>query len=145
MKLVAPLVLLLLVLSGCGAPSDSESQEVVIVTYFENGNAIGLDGELIEDVAIIVDGGIIRAIGPKAEVDHPPGADRFDLSNHTVIPFLHNMHGHVGLTIGSNFDAANYSRETVVDDLDRYLYYGVGSVATLGSDAGELAFQIREE
>ena len=146
MNRVSFLALLLLVLSACGAPPDNgDNGEEILVTYFENGNAVGPDGQLIEGVAIIVDDGIIRAIGPIAEVEHPPGADRFDLSNHTVFPFIHNMHGHVGLTIGSNFDAANYSRETVVDDLDRYLYYGVGSVAVLGSDVGDLAFQIRGE
>ncbi len=145
MNRVSLLVLFLLALSACGPPPDTTDEEEILVTYFENGNAIGPDGQLIENVAIIVDDGIIRAIGPIAEVEHPPGADRFDLSNHTVFPFMHNMHGHVGLTIGSNFDVANYSRETVVDDLDRYLYYGVGSVAVLGSDVGDLAFQIRTE
>ena len=146
MNRVALLVSFLLILSACGPPPENGSNgDEPLVTYFENGHAIGPDGELIEDVAIIVDEGIIRAIGPRAEVEHPPGADRFDLSNHTVFPFMHNMHGHAGFTIGSNRDMANYSRETVVDDLDRYLYYGVGSVALLGSDVGDLAFQIRGE
>ena len=144
MNRVSFLVLFLLVLSACGGPAtDEATEEELLVTYFENGRAVGPDGSVIENVAMIVEGGIIRNIGPAEEVPHPAGADRFDLSNHTVFPFMHNMHGHIGLTIGSNFDSANYSRETVVDDLDRYLYWGVASVAVLGTDIGDLAFEIR--
>ena len=144
MNRVSFLALFLLVLSACGAPATDEgSEEEILVTYFENGRAVGPDGSVIENVAMIVEGGIIRDIGPADDVPHPPGADRFDLSDHTIFPFMHNMHGHIGLTIGSNFDSANYSRETVVDDLDRYLYWGVASVAVLGTDIGDLAFEIR--
>jgi imidazolonepropionase-like amidohydrolase len=44
-----------------------------------------------------------------------------------------------------DFSAANYSRETVLEDLERYAYWGVGTVASLGLDTGEVAFQIRDE
>jgi imidazolonepropionase-like amidohydrolase len=43
------------------------------------------------------------------------------------------------------FSGANYNREQVLEDLDRYAYWGVGSVASLGLDTGDVAFQIRSE
>ena len=41
--------------------------------------------------------------------------------------------------------ADQYTRDSVLVDLDRYLYYGVGTVAVLGSDRDDTAFQIRDE
>ena len=145
MNRVALLVTTILFLSACGPPPALESG-AGSVTFFEGGRAIlGNGTEPIEDVAFVVEEGIITAIGPVGEIEHPAGAERFDLSDHTALPFLHNLHGHVGYIDGTNFSAENYSRENVLEDLDRYLYYGVGSVAVLGSDVGDIAFQIREE
>ena len=144
-SLLAPAVLLL---SACGAPAEPESTEPErTVTFFEGGRAIlGNGSEVIEDVAFVVDDGIVTAIGPVNEVEHPPGAERYDLSDHTAVPFLHNMHGHVGyLDRFGEMSAAQYTRDNILVDLDRYLYYGVGTVAVLGSDRDDTAFQIRAE
>jgi imidazolonepropionase-like amidohydrolase len=116
-----------------------------LVTYFEHGRVLVGDGTVIEDAAFVVEDGIITAIGPASEVDHPAGSDRFDLANHTVMPFLHNLHGHVGYGGGAIFSASLYSRESILEDLNRYLYYGVGSVTVLGSDTGDTAFEIRDD
>ena len=145
MNRAALLVTTILFLSACGPPPAPESGAGG-GTFFEGGRAIlGNGTEPIEDVAFVVEEGIITAIGPVGEIEHPAGAARYDLSDHTALPFLHNLHGHVGYIDGTNFSAENYSRENVLEDLDRYLYYGVGSVAVLGSDVGDIAFQIREE
>ena len=148
MNRVSLLALAALVLGACGAPEEIESTEPErVVTFFEGGRAIlGNGSEVIEDVAFVVDDGIVTAIGPVAEVEHPPGAERYDLSAHTVVPFLHNMHGHVGyLDRFGEMSADQYTRENILIDLDRYLYYGVGTVAVLGSDRDDTAFQIRGE
>ena len=148
MNRVSLLAVAVLMLSACGAPEEIESTEPErVVTFFEGGRAIlGNGSEVIEDVAFVVDDGIVTAIGPLAEVEHPPGAARYDLSDHTVIPFLHNMHGHVGyLDRFGEMSADQYTRENILVDLDRYLYYGVGTVAVLGSDRDDTAFQIRGE
>ncbi len=141
------LALVLLVVSACGAPEEVGSDEPeILVTYFENGTLILGDGSApIEDGAFIVTDGIITAVGPKSEVAHPPGADRFDLSDHTVMPFLYSIHSHVGLLVGSDMAAENYTRDNILLDLDRYLYYGVGTIGVMGSDAGDVAFEIRSE
>ena len=144
MNRLSLLVIAALFLGACGAPP-AESEEPDIA-FFEGGRAIlGNGTEPIEDVAIVVEEGIITAIGPVDQVEHPPGTERYDLADHTVLPFLHNLHGHVGYLDGAQMSAAHYTRENVLEDLDRYVYYGVGSVAVRGTDVGDIAFQIREE
>ena len=75
----------------------------------------------------------------------PAGAARVDVSGKTIVPALVNLHGHVGYQRGSTYEATNYTRENILDHLDRYAYYGVGTVVSLGTDAGEIADQIRAD
>ena len=148
MNRVSILAIVLLVMSGCGPGEGAagEDAEGPVVTYFENGRVILGDGsDPIEDAAILVDDGVILAVGPKDPVEHPAGADRYDMSEHTAVPFLVNLHGHVGYQRNTNFGSQNYSPESARTDLDRYLYYGVGAVAVLGTDLGVTAVQIRSE
>jgi imidazolonepropionase-like amidohydrolase len=136
----------LLVIGGCtGSDSDGAPESDRLVTYFEGGSVILGDGsDPIENAALVVNEGVITAVGPMAEVAHPAGAERYDFSGHTIIPFLHNTHGHVGYVRGTDFSAGNYTAEGVREDLERYVYWGVGSVASLGLDTGDTAFLIRE-
>src|SRR5690349_1000644 len=45
-----------------------------------------------EDQTILLAEGKIRTVGPALQVSVPDGAQRMDLSNHTVIPGLVGMH-----------------------------------------------------
>src|SRR5437588_12492703 len=45
----------------------------------------------------------------------------------------------------SDFGQKNYTKETVTNDLKRYLYYGVGSVFVPGIDKDDIALQVRDE
>jgi imidazolonepropionase-like amidohydrolase len=49
------------------------------------------------------------------------------------------------MTRGTSFGSQNYSPESVQTDLQRYMYYGVGAVAVLGTDIGDAAFDIRSQ
>lgn len=133
--------------SGCGGSDTEEgSGNDRIVTYFEGGTVILGDGsDIIENAALVVDNGVVTDVGPVADVPHPAGAERYDFTDHFIMPFLHNAHGHVGYVHDTDFSAANYTREQVLEDLDRYVYWGVGTVASLGMDTGDIAFQIRSE
>ena len=97
----------------------------------------------IEDAVMIVDRGRVAALGTSDEVAATAGATTVDLSGKTLIPALINLHGHVGFQRGLTYDAANYTRENIVDELRRYLYHGVGTVVSLGTDAGELWQEIQ--
>ncbi len=62
-----------------------------------------------------------------------------------MIPALVNAHGHVGFQKDVSFEKANYTRETIVNQLKQYAYYGVGAVMTAGTDAGDISYQLRAQ
>ena len=105
----------------------------------------GTDSEPIDDSAFLVDDGRIMAVGRRGELGLPPGAASVDLSGKTVMPMLVSYHGHVGYQDDLSYDAANYTRATVIDHLNRYAYYGVGAIVSLGTDAGDVVFEIRAD
>ena len=99
----------------------------------------------IEDSAFLVEGDRIVRVGTRGDVQAPAGAARVDLSGKTVIPALVNAHGHVGFQKDVSFDKANYTRESIVNQLKQYAYYGVGAVMTAGTDADDISYQLRAQ
>jgi imidazolonepropionase-like amidohydrolase len=135
----APLLALIAAL-GCegAAPSEGASMQA-----FVGGRLIdGTGANPIEPAVIIVQDGVIQAVGAMDEVEIPEGAARVDLSGRTIIPGLINTHGHVGAVRG--LESGQYSRENVLDQLGRYARYGITTVVSLGDDREE-GVQIREE
>ena len=115
-------------------------------TLFEGARLIAGDGRPpIEDAAFLVENDTITRVGRKGEIDLPRGGARVDLTGKTVMPGIVNLHGHVGYLKGVTFSADNYTRENIVDELNRYLYYGVVAVMSTGADPGELPYQLRDE
>ena len=114
--------------------------------FFEGARLITGDGSPpIERSAFVVQDGKIVVAGPHGEVTAPPGSTRVNLAGKTVIPALVNLHGHVGFQRGWSYVAANYTRDNIVDHLNRYAYYGVGTIASLGTDAGEIPRAIQRD
>src|SRR5207249_9997777 len=89
--------------------------------------------------------GKITQLGGKNEVKPPKGSGRVELNGQTIMPVLVNLHGHVGLNNGSSFGPENYKRDSVTADLNRYGYYGLSAFSLQGTDAGQLATQIRDQ
>jgi imidazolonepropionase-like amidohydrolase len=113
---------------------------------FEGARLIPGDGQpAIESSAFLVRDGIITVVGRKGEVKAGPAVARVDLTGKTVIPTLTNAHTHVGFQRGATYSHENYGRESILEDLDRALYFGVTAVASQGIDTGEAAFRIRDE
>lgn len=116
------------------------------VTAFEGALVITGDaGPPIPDGTLIVDGGRIRAVGPRGRVDVPPGAARVDLRGKTIIPALVDAHSHIGYMRGTTSGPANYTRENILDHLRRFAYHGVAASQAMGSDFGALPFEIRDD
>ncbi len=111
---------------------------------FEGARLITGDGRAIERSAVLVEDGTIVRVGRAGEVTAPGAAARVDLTGKTVIPGLVTLHGHVGYLKGTTFSADNYTRETIVDQLNRYLYYGVVAMMSTGTDPGDLPYQLRD-
>jgi len=117
--------------------------------WFEGARLIAGDGSgPLENSAFSVEGDTFTWIGTRGERQVPAGALRVDLSGKTVIPALIDGHNHIGLINernGSN-SKANYTRENLIDHLERYAYYGVAAGLSMGLEADqELAYQLRDE
>ena len=117
--------------------------------WFEGARLIVGDGSApIENSAFLVEGNVFTWVGRQGEVEPPEGATRVDLSGRTVIPALLDAHQHIGLTnvkAGTN-RTENYTRENLVEHLERTAYHGGAATMSLGLEFDEpLAFELRDD
>jgi imidazolonepropionase-like amidohydrolase len=98
-----------------------------------------------------VENGKFTRVGRKGDVQLPAGAMRADLTGKTVIPALIDIHNHLGWTNHKTNQATktSFTRELVIDHLQRYAYYGVAAALSMGLDRWdvnpELPYQLRNE
>ncbi len=114
------------------------------ITMFEGARLIVGDGSTpIENSAFIVQNNRFIRIGTKGRVTVPAGAQHVDLTGKTVIPALVDAHVHLGYRKGLSFTADNYTRDNLLDILDRFAYYGVAAVLEAGTGRADLPFDVR--
>jgi imidazolonepropionase-like amidohydrolase len=137
-----------LVFAACSqrAPSRQSAREAL---WLEGARLIVGDGrDPVENSAMLVENDTIQWVGRKGDRQPPDGTERIDLAGKTIIPALIDGHNHIGLVNmrdGSN-SKANYTRENLIDQLERYAYYGVGAALSMGLEADqELAYRLRDE
>jgi imidazolonepropionase-like amidohydrolase len=130
------------VLLAAGIARPAASQTVV----FEGARLLnGEGGAPIENAAFTVEGGRFTAVGRRGELTIPAGTARIDLSGKTVIPALIDAHVHMGYRKGLSFGQDNYTRENLLDTLNRFAYYGVAAILETGTARSDLAYQLRAE
>ena len=113
---------------------------------FEAARVIPGDGSAaIENAALLVENGTIARVGRKGDIALPAGATRIDLGDRTVMPALISAHVHPGFQMGLGYFAKNFTRGSIVDDLNRALYFGVSTVLSQGIERGDVMFDIRAE
>jgi imidazolonepropionase-like amidohydrolase len=130
-------LLTLALLSGVVLSASATGQAPVAqgVTVFEGARLIvGDGGAPIENGAFIVDGARIAQVGRSGQLKVPAGARRVNLTGKTVMPAIVDTHTHLAST-----------RDAMIDQLQGKAYYGVSAVLSLGTDAGDLPFQVRQE
>jgi len=121
--------------AACLAPIIVEAQQPAAVTVFEGARLIVGDGSApVADAAFIVENGRFTAVGRKGQLKVPAGAARVDLSGKTVIPAIIDAHKHLAVT-----------RDALVDQLQHFAYYGIGSTMSLGQDTGDEVYQVRAQ
>ncbi len=137
------LVLISLAFAALAAQAASASAQTVL---FEGARVIPGDGSpAIENAAILVDRGIIVRIGRAGDIATPAGATIIAVAGKTIMPAIISAHVHPGFQRGLTYSADNFIRETVLDDLNRELYFGVSTVMSLGIEKGEVLYQIRAD
>ena len=116
------------------------------IVLYEGARLIAGDGSApIADSAFLVERGTITRVGKKGELTAPGGARRVNLTGKTVMPALINAHGHPGFQRGLTYSADNFTRENIIDDLNRALYFGVAAVQSQGIEKGDVTYQIRAD
>ncbi|MEO8681822.1 MAG: amidohydrolase family protein [Vicinamibacterales bacterium] len=110
-----------------------------------NGTVVTVDAKNTVAQAIAIGGGKVMAVGTTAEVKARAAGNArvIDLAGKTVIPALINTHGHPGFQRGLTYEASNFNRETVMNDLNRALYFGFSVVQSQGIESGDVMYQIR--
>ncbi len=99
----------------------------------------------IENGALLIEAGTIARVGRKGEVAAPAGAVRIALDGKTIMPAIVSAHVHPGFQKGLTYSAENFTRETILDDLNRALYFGVSVVMSQGVEKGDVMYQIRAD
>jgi len=115
---------------------------------FEGARLIVGDGKApIENSAFLVQNRRFTRIGKKGEIRLPAGAARIDLTGKTVIPAMIDVHSHLGFLkqLDGSMSKENFNRENLIDHLNRYAYHGFAATISVGTDMGELPYQLREE
>src|SRR5262245_49821451 len=104
----------------------TQSQSTNAVVLFEGARLIPGDGRPpIPSAALLVENGVITRVGAKGSVSAPRSALRVDLTGKTIMPTIINAHGHPGFQRGLTYTADNFTRETIMADMNRALYFGV--------------------
>src|SRR5262245_42833659 len=123
-----------LLLSLACVTSLAAIQSPAAPVLLEGARLIAGDGAApIESAALLVEKGRVAAIGRAGSVKAPAGARRVSLAGKTVMPALVDGHVHLGYQVGLSFSAENYTRATLVDQLNRYAYVGVSTVLSMGT------------
>ena len=124
-----------LAVSGYSTQAAWQGAAATRITVFQGARLIVGDGRPpIENATFIVNGTRFGNVGSTGDVQIPQGAVRVDLTGTTVMPAIIDTHTHL-----------SRERAALIEDLRRRAYWGIGAVMSLGQDAGDLPFQVREE
>ena len=133
------LVACLLLAAGCFSPLEEvakgQATGTARATVFEGARLItGDSGAPIENSAFIVENGQFTRVGRRGELQLPAGALRVDLTGKTVMPAMIDLHGHFGFqnVAEGTMSKETFTRENLIDHLERLAYDGVGAVVGIG-------------
>ena len=127
---------------ACSPAPDGRDAPPPDAVIFEGARLITGDGGApIERSAFVVADGRFQRVGRQGDLERIPGAVVIDLAGKTVMPALVELHAHLGYWNGPQQTnvVENFTRENVLDQLQRFAYHGVGVVLSLGTDRRDLA------
>src|SRR5262245_9491258 len=127
-------------------PSTQAPQTSTGAAVYEGARLIIGDGSAaIEDSAFVVENGRFTQVGRRGAVQVPAGAARVDLSGKTIMPALVDGHSHIGYQKGVSTSVKNYTRENILDHMYRFAYYGIAASQAMGSDFGDMPYELKRD
>jgi imidazolonepropionase-like amidohydrolase len=135
MKTTRVLTFLLILMAPC-----IHAQPIVL----DNARLVIGDGRVVEQGSILIEDGMIRAVGTGDELRRP-GSNVIDLAGKTVMPALIDGHAHLGYQGPETWGGESYGRENLIENLQRYAYYGFGAVFSAGSDPANLMLELQSQ
>src|SRR5262245_27322980 len=127
-------------------PTTLAQRRAASAGLFEGARLIDGSGtRVVEGSALLVENGVFTRVGRQGEVAAPAGAARVDLTGKTVIPALVDAHSHIGYMKDLTSGPQNYTRENILDHMFKFAYFGVAASQAMGSDFGELPYQLHDE
>ncbi len=117
-----------------------------VPTLYEGARLVNSDGTpTVETSAVLVVDGRFARIGRKGQIALPRNGRRVDLSGKTIMPAMVDAHAHLGYMKDLSIGPENYTRENLLDHLQRHAYFGVAAGSTWGSDFGEMPYEVQSE
>lgn len=138
----------LLVGAGLSEAGAQQPRTTGTAALFEGARLIVGDGRApLENSAFLVENNKFVSVGRKGELRLPQGAARVDLTGKTVMPAMVDVHSHFGFLkqLDGSMSKANFTRQNLLDHLNRYAYHGFAAAISMGTDMGDLPYQLREE
>src|SRR5258708_17703338 len=110
------------------------AQAQTSATVYEGARLTTGGGGTIENSAFVVENGRFTQVGRRGELELPAGAGRVDLAGKTVMPTMVDLHGHLGFQNipASTMSKETFTRENLIDHLQRLAFHGVGAVVGVG-------------
>jgi imidazolonepropionase-like amidohydrolase len=115
--------------------STLQAQAPTVIVY-EGARLITGDGKPpIESSAFIVQNGQFTAVGKEGALKVPASATHVDLTGKTVMPAMVDLHGHLGYQNipAGTMSKETFTRENLIDHLERLAYNGIGAVVDVAS------------
>jgi imidazolonepropionase-like amidohydrolase len=141
------------------SPALGQTPTSLGATVYEGARLITGNGDAIENAVFVVENGRFTAVGRRGELPLPAGVRRVDLTGKTVMPTMVDLHGHIGFQNipAGTMSKETFTRENLIDHLQRLAFHGVGAVVSIGdlvdrSDMkggrtgwGDVPLRVREE
>jgi imidazolonepropionase-like amidohydrolase len=129
---------------GSSTPAPSKASSTHAVVFEGTRVIVGDERPPIENASLVVENGTLTQVGRAGEVTVPAGAARVSLAGKTVMPAIINAHAHLGYRRGASFAVENYTRDNIIDHLQRMAYHGIAAVMSMGTER-ELGYALRDQ
>ena len=123
-----------LLAAACSSKPEGAAPGASRATVFEGARLITGEGTApIENAIFIVENDQFTGVGRQGELQVPAGAARVDLTGKTVMPAKVDVHGHLGFenVVEGTTSKENFTRENLIDHLERYAYLGYSAVLSI--------------